>query len=455
MSNSALRCVVTIACLAVTAGVSAQNAVRPSPLRLAERQDGGEVTRLTLDREAYEALRDADSVTLRDFPLDTVRRVDLEVTRFEVLAPDARIVAASASGEREIGRPDVVLLRGRVAGEAGSAVFLGLSPHGNNGYVTVGGATHIVSSGPAGKDLDTVIYDLAAVDPEKVAATPFVCGADLLEHPVLPAIEEQVRTGGTPAGGGCQAAEIAIETDYEFTELFEGDTDASSTYATALLGACAEIFVRDVGTNLQIVFLRVWETADDPWEETSAFGRFNEFRSYWNANMTGTLRDAVHFLSGIPLSGAGGLGYAPGLCVPEFDYALSAHLNGFFPYPLEDHHSDNWDVLVVSHELGHNFGAPHTHSMSPPVDCCGCNPQDCSDAHNGTIMSYCHICEGGVANILLIFHVRTVTEAIIPYLSGLDCLPGESGPVITSHPADASPCEGESVTFTARTSSAP
>jgi hypothetical protein len=203
-----------------------------------------------------------------------------------------------------------------------------------------------------------------------------------------------------------------------------------------------------VGTNLQIVFLRVWETADDPWEETSAFGRFNEFRSYWNANMTGTLRDAAHFLSGIPLSGAGGLGYAPGLCVPEFDYALSAHLNGFFPYPLEDHHSDNWDVLVVSHELGHNFGAPHTHSMSPPVDCCGCNPQDCSDAHNGTIMSYCHICEGGVANILLIFHVRTVTEAIIPYLSGLDCLPGESGPVITQHPADASPCEGESVTFT-------
>ena len=442
MTSLASRATVIAVCLGMTPGILAQRTV-DSPLRAAGHAAG--VTTLELDAAAYEGLRAAGQVTLRGFPLDAVRRVDLEVVRFEVLAPDARIVAASAAGTRPLGRPDLVLLRGRVAGEPGSAVFLGLSPHGTNGYVVTGGATHIISSGPAAGGQTTVIHELGALPPDTLTIRPFVCGTERLEHPAVPL---GGGGGGGEPGGGCRTAEIAVETDWEFTgDLFGGDIVASAAYATALLGAVGEIFNRDAGTAFEVLFLRVWEDNSDPWTEKTAFEQFSQFRDYWNANMTGEARDAAHFLSGRPLPGAGGIGYLPGLCQTGFDYAISMHLNGFFPYPLEDNHEQNWDVFVVSHELGHNFGAPHTHSMAPPVD--GCGLGDCSDAANGTIMSYCHTCPGGLTNIALRFHERTLEEAILPYLETIsDCVPGEPGPHITGHPVDAEVCVGETAVFT-------
>ena len=64
----------------------------------------------------------------------------------------------------------------------------------------------------------------------------------------------------------------------------------------------------------------------------------------------------------------------------------------------------NWDFIVVTHELGHNFGADHTHEYCPPIDTC----QDhCEGAaacgSQGTLMSYCHLCPGGITNIDLEF----------------------------------------------------
>ena len=55
-----------------------------------------------------------------------------------------------------------------------------------------------------------------------------------------------------------------------------------------------------------------------------------------------------------------------------------------------------WDIVVFTHELGHNFGTGHTHNYSPVVDSCGsgqCGGLPNNDA--ATIMSYCHLCSGG------------------------------------------------------------
>ena len=63
------------------------------------------------------------------------------------------------------------------------------------------------------------------------------------------------------------------------------------------------------------------------------------------------------------------------------------------------------------HELGHNFNSGHTHDggYSPRVDTCGCPysngrctescPAQLPLAKSATIMSYCHLCGGGYANI--------------------------------------------------------
>jgi hypothetical protein len=63
-----------------------------------------------------------------------------------------------------------------------------------------------------------------------------------------------------------------------------------------------------------------------------------------------------------------------------------------------------WDLFVIMHELGHNFGSDHTHdiaSYNPQIDACG--DGQCTSlvtgnsikSGEGTIMSYCYLCSGG------------------------------------------------------------
>jgi hypothetical protein len=74
--------------------------------------------------------------------------------------------------------------------------------------------------------------------------------------------------------------------------------------------------------------------------------------------------------------------------------------------------------MVFMHETGHSFGSPHTHDFNPPID--GCASGDCSVTPNGTIMSYCHLCSGGLSNVLMEFHSR-VEDYILDYLDGISC----------------------------------
>ncbi len=371
------------------------------------------VTALTFYTQRYQEMKSLDALTLTGFPLGGDRRVDLVLRRVQVLADDATIVIGSETGDTIMPHPDVLLLAGKVAGRADSYVFLGLSPFAQNGYVELGGETFILSSGPVDGAEPTVIYRLADLPPGAIQWTPFECVVKQLPGMQWPGPADG---GDDPHSAGdspCRAARIAIETDWEYTgDVFGGDTKASAAYALTLFAAISEIYTRDVNTRLRIGFLRVWASNNDPYNGAN----LNDFRNYWNANMRHIERNAAHILSGVR---GGGVAYLPGLCVPSFDYGLSSSMNGFFPYPLEHNHSQNWDPFVVSHELGHNFGAPHTHQMNPPVDNCGNG--DCRNARQGTIMSYCHTCPGGMSNIRLEFHQRNINENILPYLDRARC----------------------------------
>lgn len=383
-----------------------------SPLRTLDRSGDDIVTRLVFDPTAYRLLEPVEDVVLTDFVLRNDRRLDLSLRRIHVLTPDARIVEGTVNGDVALHRPDLQLFGGKVAGEADSQVFLSLSPHGNNGFIRIGEATFILAASPTA-DGEAVIYELSSLPPDAINWQDFDCQSEGLHVPGWDP-DLYAPAGDTSVGraAASRSVSLAIETDWEFTSRFGGNTEASSAYAITLVAAIAEIYIRDVDSDLRVDFLRVWSTSADPWDQSSTSAQLSQFRSYWNANMTHVDRHAAHFLSTRLLGG--GVAYVGALCATGFDYGLSANLRGSFPYPLQDNHSQNWDVMVMAHELGHNFGAPHTHSMFPPVD--NCAGGDCSVVPNGTIMSYCHTCPGGMSNILLEFHERTINEAILPFL---------------------------------------
>lgn len=377
------------------------------------------------------------------FPLPDGTTVDLDLRRVEPFSADAQIVLETASGSVHLPLPRIFAFGGQIVGEADSLFVVVVGNSGVNGLFRRGDRQFVLSSGPSMSVGEAVFYESTAQTSELLNIQIPSCGSDLINqgHAVVAGVPSAGGTRGTP----CRLATLAIETDNEYLAHFGGSTAAASAYAATLISAVSEIYARDVNARLQIGYLRLWEAAD-PWTTNDAIQQIFDFQDYWNANMTHIARNAAHYLSPRQMASAGGVAYLPGLCQFEYDYGLSAYLNGFFPYPIQNNHPQNWDLMVVSHELGHNFGAPHTHDMSPPVD--GCAFGDCSVVPNGTIMSYCHSCSGGMSNVRMEFHSRTINEAILPYLANdAPCDLTIQNVSITGQPASTNTCPGAGVSF--------
>ncbi len=385
-----------------------------SPLLVDEANSTDVMTALTLDQSGYEALKTLERVTLSDFALSAGSAVDLDLEHREVYAPGAKLMVMTDEGEIETARPDVTFFGGAVAGDSDSMVFLAFSPYGVEGFIETMGQTWIVSSGPFDQDLPIGIYNLTTLPEGVINWAAWECFAGELDQPVAQPIDGIGIT--TTRGTDCFLIDYAIETDQEYLGIFGGDQNAANTYMATLIGATSEIYTRDVFTTIQITWSRLWTTTD-PWNQSGSVDQLFQYRDYWEANMGSVERDLGHFLSGRGLGG--GVAWLPGICNPGVEYALSANLNGFFPYPILDNSSQNWDLMVVSHELGHNVGAPHTHSQSPPVD--NCASGDCSITPNATIMSYCHLCPGGLSNVMMRLHDQTINSYILPTMAGVAC----------------------------------
>ncbi len=398
---------------------------------------------LSLDRDIVKQLRGFGPVRIIDFPIAQNQLMDLDVHPIRVFAQDARIVVGSAQGDRSIAQPDVVLLGGTVAGSPDSTVFLSFYKETVNGYIELEGHTYLISTGSTAQPRPPVIYDLTMLGDGVIDFVPFICYSDGLGGQGAQDAEVQA-VSYNRATAPCRVAQVAIETDWEFTnDLFGGDIQASAAYAATLIAATSEVYRRDFNTSLEMTFLRVWDTPEDPWTQTIIGRQFTQFRNYWRLFMHTVPRNDAHMFSGKNLGG--GLGELPGLCQGvSGGYALSANLAGFFPYPSVDFSSQNWDPYVIGHEFGHNFGAPHTHDMNPPVDTCASG----ACISDGTMMSYCHLCPGGMRNIRLGFHERNVNENILPLIDSLSCDLLAPPVTIITQPQSATVCAGQPVTFT-------
>ncbi|MBT7657645.1 MAG: hypothetical protein HN568_04465 [Phycisphaerae bacterium] len=366
---------------------------------------------IELKQELFQHVLVEDSVYLHNFPLGNESEVKLILTKFEAFTQGAEVVKASMNFEgkavhRALPRPNISFFKGAIEGDPSSRVFLAVGEHTTNGIIESNGNTYVVA-----KNADagwTTVYNLSNVDPDKMNWADFVCGVAETPQP-----RSAFKGRGQLRGAGCNALQVAIDTDHEFTsELFDGNTAASSEYAASLVAAMSTIFITNVDVQVHVSFLRLWESANDPWSAETTGEQLPQFREYWETEMEATPRHLAHLFSGRHLGG--GIAYVGAVC-SSYGYAVSGSLNGSFPLPLEDYSHNNWDIIVVAHETGHNCGTWHTHNYIPAIDNCG--NDDCAGALGATIMSYCHLCSGGLSNIVLDFDPRVQTT-IENYLGG-------------------------------------
>ena len=365
----------------------------------------------------------------------------LELERFEVFARDARIVVHSTRGEEVLPAPGNAYFRGFVQGDPQSAAFLTVRAQGGARGVVASGGRYWVLGGGAEAQGPAVGLAIREVDAETEFAaysSTFECGVDDLPEPLDFLGAVLGRSPKSPAKvASTYTARVAIETDWEFYQLFGNATDAAD-YVGDLIGFSSGVYGGEVDTDLVVAHVSLWASSNDPWNETSTRCGLYEFGRYWNDNHGDVDRTIAHFLSG--KASGGGIAWIGVLCdgqftvnhqgscpnlTPQIDnyggaYGLSGSLAGDFNIANP---GVVWDIVVSSHEIGHNFNSPHTHcyagiggNANPVDECwageCGANGCFCGSptlpcanpgAGCGTIMSYCHQLTGGLGNISLTF----------------------------------------------------
>ncbi|MEL6499463.1 MAG: zinc-dependent metalloprotease [Planctomycetota bacterium] len=377
------------------------------------------ITELHTTRDWHADLRGIDSLLVNDFFLDQDCSVILELERRDVVDPRADLRLGE---EGELDAPDVVTLGGRVAGDPGSIAYLAFSDSMTMGFVQTDGEQYVISSGPADQDLPTVVYNLGDISNNTISLRDIAC--QTIEVPGMQSLSIEAPTTARRGVVPCRVVDVAIDTDTEFrTDLFGGNAGDAADYITMLTAAISEVYERDLNVKLNITFARVW-TSTDPWNQGGTVDQLFQFEDYWNANMTGVARDNAHFFSGRGLGG--GVAYVGAIC-KDYSYALSANFNGFFPYPLQNQSTQNWDFMVTAHEWGHNFGAPHTHQQSPLANIDNCGNGTC-DNLPGTIMSYCHTCGNGTGDVNLNFHPQNINSYMLAYLDNSGQWSGAGAP---------------------------
>jgi hypothetical protein len=383
-------------------------------------------TLLAVDPDAVGAFRAAGGGVL-EIPAANGGAVELELEPYALFADGSGPTTTDATGRHPF-TPDVSLYRGHVAGDEQSLAVVSMSGSGVLGVIEQHGER--LTLGPVQKMAgpDAAAMGVHALAPEGSLAgeiSRFECGINAdneVEYGLkrLPA-ESGERMLATPEGTNLNAARftfnLAVDNDYDMYSKFGGNLTAVTAYVMTVLGTVNLIDERDLEATLKLVYLNFWTTPADPYTAGTTGAALPEFRSYWLAANGSISSHLQHLISGRALGG--GIAYLDAVCSNGF--GVSA-IDAVYSYPTV---TTTWDVEVITHELGHNLGSPHTHSCqwviegripAGTLDSCAAPEGSCATYSNhlppdkGTIMSYCHLI-GGVANgIRLDFHSKCVSR---------------------------------------------
>jgi cysteine-rich repeat protein len=407
-----LRLVCVVAALCAPAAARAARLFVPLTGLPPSARGVGRSQALELDPTTLAAVRAATDATLTAFPLGADGTATVILQRFEPFTARATAVLIDATGSRPLALPDRRYFRGRVDGDPTSLVLLVAGPDTARGFVATANGVYRF-----GRDRDGVhrSWALRDADPAQFPGPGSICAndahRDALAHGGSTAVAPGTSALPPPTGGFSPPllAEVAIDTDTEFLAKFATVDDAVD-YLSDLAASVSAIYDADTNVRVKFSYVRLW-LGSDPWTATTTANMLDQLKGWWQANETGTPRDTTHFVSGKTVTG--GIAYIDTLCDPDFGYGVST-VYGSFDLMNPD---DIWDVMVVAHELGHNFGSEHTHCYAPPLDHCyngesGCwNGAESLPPGGGTIMSYCHLLPGGLSNVNLTFGT-TVSQVL-------------------------------------------
>lgn len=276
----------------------------------------------------------------------------------QVRADGFRAVARGVEGAQDCTSPSMGTWRGALDGVPGAQVAVGRGPD---------GLRIAVLGDPAGdwfvQPASSLGQPSAGGSPLHVAyrpESPFAsgdCGVadDAVSHWV-PGMDL-----GPEAGGSCLSlAEIAFDVNYE-RYLYSSDVVLIQAQVDAYLNAVAAIHIRDFLVDYSLTHLEIRTSPGAPYVSDVPGDLLNAMRADWTSNLAGIPRDMAHLIVGQEMdTNVIGLAYVGTVCNFGFEYGLTQGNLGF-----------SGVVSVLSHELGHNWNAPHCLDPAPCNQMCG------------------------------------------------------------------------------------
>ncbi len=322
-------------------GILPASAPSTTSLREELRVHSFEIVELTLPRE-----RTQRALPRWRLPLHyRGEHFELELRAHSNRAPDFQVRVQDASGElRTVPAPEPRTYRGTVLGLPDSSVAASLLDSGLLAMVRLGdGRLFFIQPPPAdhaplprGAHL---LYHASDLD-----LGPDFCGQHLSPPPTThgesdPAFEP-----------GCfRRAELAFDADHEYYVASGSSVANVVANIDAVVNAVNDIYAHDVLIEHELTQVVVRSAEPDPYTSFDPGTILGEFRNEWNTNQQGVPRDIAHLATGKEMDGnIIGLAWLSVVCHPTYGYALTQFNLGFGGH-----------VMVVAHEIGHNWSAPH------------------------------------------------------------------------------------------------
>lgn len=296
-----------------------------------------------------------------------------------VLEPNERLVARLGAADRAAMR-GVRLLRGTLDGVEGSWVRLAIDGDRQSGMVWDGRDLYViepaadvarVAVNPLGvSGRKPVVYRLSDTQTDFGAGTCQVVTPDR-SRPKPSGLDEYRALVGAlktvaEASGVSGRLPVSALADYEYYQ-FATSVDSARRRIAAVFNDVDGIYSSQVGIQIELAgSIVVFQDPADPFTTSDPPTLLSELGVYRQSQATLNGTGLTHLVTGRELAGATvGIAYLGSLCVSRYGASLSQGTAGLLP-------------LIVAHEIGHNFGAPHDGEAAgagEPANPCAATPR--------------------------------------------------------------------------------
>lgn len=339
-------------------------------------------TLLDINEQAVDEILHVSPTTLRiQIPNKENAPFDLELVKVDILSPEFTVGTLGENAAEHIPYHQAAHYRGILRDQPNSLVAISFTSSGIMGFIASDTDKWDLGKMEDGSG-EHILYRITDLKTN----LPFECSAD--DDAVLPDAE----TPAEERGVGCKTVNVYFECDYKLYTDKGSSTTNVTNYVTGLFNQISTLYANE-NVGIAISQMNIWSTPDPYTGYSSTGSVLNAFRSQRGTDHNGNV---AHFLSSRSLGG--GIAYLDVICFKNYAHGVSAIGTSYQNVPTY-----SWSVEVVTHELGHNLGAWHTHSCNwagGAIDNCyspeGSCPPGPAPQGGGTIMSYCHLSSTGI-----------------------------------------------------------